>query len=96
MGSEKTPVPSNIKIYNKVGDAYGFLLDITYIIDTVNKVEFMLSGVIYCNKDGIINDSKYDYDNIGYPFYKNMGRLIYDYELKRKKAFLPNFDNILP
>jgi hypothetical protein len=96
MGSEKTPVPSNIKIYNKVGDAYGFLLDITYIVDTVNKVEFMLSGVIYCNKDGIINDSKYDYDTIGYPFYKNMGRLIYDYELKRKKAFLPNFDNILP
>lgn len=96
MGSEKTPVPSNIKIYNKVGDAYGFLLDITYIVDTVNKVEFMLSGVIYCNKDGILNDSKYDYDTIGYPFYKNMGRLIYDYELKRKKAFLPNFDNILP
>jgi hypothetical protein len=96
MGSEKTPIPSNIKIFNKVGDAYGFLLDITYIIDTVNKVEFMLSGVIYCNKDGILNDSKYDYETIGYPFYKNMGRLIYDYELKRKKAYLPNFDKILP
>lgn len=96
MGAGKSPIPSNIKIYNKVGDAYGFLLDITYIVDTVNKVEFMLSGVIYCNKDGILNDSKYDYDTIGYPFYKNMGRLIYDYELKRKKTFLPNFDNILP
>ena len=96
MGAEKSPIPSNIKIFNKVGDAYGFLLDITYIVDPVNKVEFMLSGVIYCNKDGILNDSKYDYDTIGYPFYKNMGRLIYDYELKRKKTFLPNFDNILP
>jgi hypothetical protein len=96
MGAEKLPIPSNIKIFNKVGDAYGFLLDITYIVDTVNKVEFMLSGVIYCNKDGILNDSKYDYDTIGYPFYKNMGRLIYDYELKRKKAFLPNFNIILP
>jgi len=96
MGAEKTHIPSNIKIFNKVGDAYGFLLDITYIVDPVNKVEFMLSGVIYCNKDGILNDSKYDYDTIGYPFYKNMGRLIYDYELKRKKDFLPNFDNILP
>ena len=95
MGSEKGPIPSNIKIFNKVGDAYGFLLDISYIIDTVNKVEFMLSGVIYCNKDGIINDSKYDYDTIGYPFYKNLGRLIYDYELKRKKPYLPNFDNVL-
>jgi hypothetical protein len=96
MGSEKGPIPSNIKIFNKVGDAYGFLLDISYIVDPVNKVEFMLSGVIYCNKDGILNDSKYDYETVGYPFYKNIGRLIYDYELKRKKEFLPNFDNILP
>ena len=96
MGSEKGPIPSNIKIFNKVGDAYGFLLDISYIVDTINKVEFMVSGVIYCNKDGIISDSKYDYDTVGYPFYKNLGHLIYDYELKRKKAYLPNFDNILP
>ena len=96
MGAEKRPIPSNIKIFNKVGDAYGFLLDISYIVDTVNKVEFMLSGVIYCNKDGILNDSKYDYETVGYPFYKHIGRLIYDYELKRKKEFLPNFDNILP
>jgi hypothetical protein len=95
MGSEKGSIPSNIKIFNKVGDAYGFLLDISYIIDTVNKVEFMLSGVIYCNKDGIINDSKYDYDSVGYPFYKNLGRLIYEYELKRKKPYLPNFDKLL-
>ena len=96
MGAEKGPIPSNIKIFNKVGDAYGFLLDISYIVDTVNKVEFMLSGVIYCNKDGILNDSKYDYETVGYPFYKHIGRLIYDYELKRKKEFVPNFDNILP
>jgi hypothetical protein len=96
MGAEKKPIPSNIKIFNKVGDAYGFLLDISYIVDTVNKVEFMLSGVMYCNKDGILNDSKYDYETVGFPFYKNIGRLFYDYELKRKKSYLPNFDNILP
>ena len=79
-----------------MGDAYGFLLDISYIVDPINKVEFMLSGVIYCNQDGILNDGKYDYDTFGFPFYKNMGRLIYDFELKRKKEFLPNFDSILP
>jgi hypothetical protein len=96
MGAEKGPIPSNIKIFNKVGDAYGFLLDISYIVDPINKVEFMLSGVIYCNRDGILNDSQYDYETIGFPFYKNIGRLIYDFELKRKKEYLPNFDNILP
>jgi len=90
-GSEKGPFPSNIKIFNKVGDAYGFLLDIAYVMDPEKKIEFMLSAVIYCNSDGIINDSMYDYDSVGYPFYKNLGQLIYNYELQRKKAFLPNF-----
>ena len=55
----------------------------------------MLSAVIYCNSDGILNDSKYDYDTIGFPFYKNLGQLIYNYEVQRKKAFLPNFDTLL-
>ena len=94
-GSEKGPFPSNLKIFNKVGDAYGFLLDIAYIMDPEKKVEFMLSAVIYCNSDGIINDSKYDYDSVGFPFYKNLGQLIYNYELQRKKAFLPNFAPLL-
>ena len=94
-GSEKGPFPSQLKIFNKVGDAYGFLLDIAYIIDPAKKVEFMLSAVIYCNSDGILNDSKYDYDTIGFPFYKNLGQLIYNYEVQRKKAFLPNFDTLL-
>ncbi len=94
-GSEKGPFPSHLKIFNKVGDAYGFLLDIAYIVDPTNKVEFMLSAVIYCNSDGILNDSKYDYDSVGFPFYKNLGQLIYNYELQRKKAYLPNFDTLL-
>ena len=94
-GSEIGPFPNNLKIFNKVGDAYGFLLDIAYIMDPEKKVEFMLSAVIYCNSDGIINDSKYDYDSVGFPFYKNLGQLIYNYELQRKKAFLPNFTPIL-
>jgi len=94
-GSAKSPFPSNIKIFNKVGDAYGFLLDIAYIMDPEKKIEFMLSAVIYCNRDGIQNKNEYDYDTIGYPFYKNLGQLIYDYELKRKKEFLPHFDPIL-
>ena len=94
-GSEKGLFPNNLKIFNKVGDAYGFLLDIAYVMDPEKKVEFMLSAVIYCNSDGILNDSKYDYDSVGYPFYKNLGQLIYNYELQRKKAFLPNFAPIL-
>jgi hypothetical protein len=95
LGSEKGPIPSNIKIFSKAGDAYGFLLDNTYIIDTDAKVEFMLSAVIYVNADGILNDNTYDYRTIGLPFMKNLGNTIYNYELSRKRAFRPNFDNLL-
>ena len=76
-------IPNNIRIFNKPGDAYGHLIDAAYIVDFKHKIEFFLSAVIYCNSDGILNDDKYDYDNIGKPFMKNLGELIYDYELKR-------------
>lgn len=94
-GANRTPLPTDITIYNKAGDAYGFLLDNAYIIDKKNKIEFLVSAVIYCNEDGILNDNKYDYETVGLPFMKNLGQLLYNFELKRKKAFLPNFDNLL-
>lgn len=94
-GADRTPLPPEIKIFNKAGDAYGFLLDNAYIIDTKQQVEFLVSAVIYCNEDGILNDNKYDYDTVGLPFMKNLGQLLYNYELKRKKGVLPNFDNLL-
>ena len=95
LGSERGTIPSNIKIFSKAGDAYGFLLDNTYIIDMEAKVEFMLSAVIYVNADGILNDNTYDYRTIGLPFMKNLGNTIYKYELSRKRAYRPNFDNII-
>lgn len=89
-GSEKGNLPKHIRIFNKVGDAYGFLLDIAYVVDYEKKVEFLLSTVIYCNNDGIFNDDKYDYDEVGFPFMKHLGQVIYEYEAKRSKKYLPD------
>lgn len=89
-GSEKVSPLNNIRIFNKVGDAYGFLIDNAYIVDLENKVEFMISATISCNTDGIYNDDKYDYDNIGFPFMKLLGQTVYQYELKRTKTNLPD------
>jgi hypothetical protein len=50
----------------------------------------MLTATIYVNSDGIINDDKYDYDRIGYPFLYQLGQSIYHYELKRTKKFKPD------
>ena len=81
---------SNIRIFNKEGDAYGFLTDVAYIVDFKNNIEFFLSANIYCNSDGIFNDDKYDYETVGYPFLKNLGQVIYQYELQRKRKRIPD------
>ena len=81
---------TSLRIFNKVGDAYGFLLDAAYIVDFKNGVEFMLSAAIYCNSDEVFNDDKYDYDRVGFPFMKNLGTVIYDYELKRTPKNKPD------
>ena len=90
FGDDKKPMPKNIRIFNKVGDAYGFLIDNAYIVDFEHGVEFMLSVTIYCNADGIFNDDKYDYDKVGYPFMAHIGKAIYNYEVGRKRKRKPD------
>jgi hypothetical protein len=94
-GSRKNAVLNpSIRIFNKVGDAYGFLLDNAYVVDFEKKVEFIVTAVLLCNEDEIFNDEKYDYDTIGFPFYKNLGEVIYEYELKRPKKHLPDLSHL--
>ncbi len=94
-GSEKGTLPGNIRIFNKVGDAYGFLTDIAYIADFEKKIEFMLSCTILCNTDGIFNDDNYDYETIGFPFMKNLGQVIYNYEKQRTRKHRPDLSRFL-
>ena len=90
-GSEKdTSLNPNIRIFNKVGDSYGYDIDNAYIVDFKYKVEFMLTAVIQSNEDGIYNDNKYEYETVCLPFLKNLGQVIYDLELHRQKKHLPD------
>ena len=89
-GNTKTPMPDYLRIYNKVGWAYGYLSDASYVVDLENKVEFFLTAVISVNENQIYNDDKYEYDNIGVPFMENLGKVVYEYELKRKRKVIPD------
>ncbi len=82
-GDSKKPIPEHIKIYNKVGYAYGYLTDCAYIKDSKNNVEFLLTATIHVNKNGIFNDDIYEYEDIGIPFLAELGRQVYQYELKK-------------
>jgi len=86
-------IPSYMRVFNKTGWSYGFLTDVAYIVDFKNNIEFMLSGVIYVNSDGVLNDDKYEYKETGYPFFKEVGNIIYNYELQRKRKFFPDLSS---
>jgi Beta-lactamase enzyme family len=89
-GDTKDPIPSNIRIFNKIGDAYGYMIDNAYIVDFENKVEFMLSAVIATNTSSIYDDKNYEYKMLGFPFMKDLGQLVYHYELKRPRNHVPD------
>ena len=82
-------MPSGVRVFNKVGWAYGFLTDVSYVIDTINRVDYFLSATLYVNSDGVVNDSKYDEETVGFPFLRELGRLVYNYELTRNRSFRP-------
>nr|WP_315209757.1 serine hydrolase [uncultured Flavobacterium sp.] len=84
FGDVKESIPENIKIYNKVGDAYGTLIDCAYIVDIKNDIEFMISATILVNKDQVFNDNIYDYDEVGLPFLGELGRQLYNKNFKKK------------
>ncbi len=92
-GREKDAhIDPNIRIFNKYGDSYGYIIDNAYFVDFENKVEFMLTVVVQSNDNEIYNDNQYEYQTVCYPFMKNLGRTIYKEELRRKKKQLPDLE----
>ena len=75
---------AHIKIYNKVGYAYGYLTDCAHIVDTKNNISFTLTATIHVNKNQIFNDDTYEYDEIGIPFLAELGRQIHQFYLNQK------------
>ncbi len=86
-------LPGNIREFNKPGWAYGFLTDVAYIVDFKNNTEFMLSCTIYANENQILNDNHYEYEAVGYPFMLALQKAISQYELTRKRKYLPDLSS---
>ena len=84
-GGGLTALPPGVRVFNKIGQAYGFLIDNAYVVDAEKGVEFLLSAVIYVNADGILNDDKYEYNTVGFPFLRDLGRRVYEAECRRKQ-----------
>ncbi|MCB0637572.1 MAG: serine hydrolase [Lewinella sp.] len=85
-------IPRHIRSLNKVGWAYGFLTDAAYIVDLEAGIEFFLVGTIHVNDNQTYNDGVYEYEEVGLPFFGELGRAVYAYELERRRRHAPDLD----
>ena len=84
-GGGIAPLPPGVRVFNNIGQAYGFLIDNAYVQDEAHDMEFLLSAVLYVNADGGLNDDKYEYDRIDFPFLRDLGWRMYEAERRRAR-----------
>ena len=90
FGDTKARIPKSIRIFNKVGWAYGYLTDCAYIVDFERNIEFMLAATIHANANSTYNDGVYEEDEVAIPFLAELGRQVYAYELQRQRQHEPD------
>ena len=95
FGTDKNPIPQRFRIFNKTGWSYGFLIDGSYFVDFESGIEFFVTAVIYVNEDQILNDDKYETEEVGLPFFAELGEYLYQLELKRKKQIPADLSRFL-
>ena len=77
-GSDTLVNNRNIRVYNKLGQAYGTSVDNAYIRNYQDDIEFVLTATIYTNKNKTINDNVYEYDETAIPFLAKLSQSLYN------------------
>jgi len=44
------------------------------------------------NENRVYNDGVYEYEGVGFPFFKGLGEVVYGFELGRERFISPNFE----
>ncbi len=86
FGDSHAPIPPDIRVYNKVGIAYGWVTDNAYIVDQTHGIEFLLSATMWTNENQVFNDDRYEYDEVALPFMAELGSAILAHERERAKG----------
>ena len=92
IGGSKERLDNSVRIFDKLGQYFGWTTDAAYIVDYSSGVEFFLSAVIYTNSQHIVADNPNEYTSIAAPFFAQLGKSFFEYEQKRKKKFEPHLN----
>jgi len=94
FGTEKGKIDPRFRLFNKTGWSYGHLIEGGYFVDFESGVEFFVSAIVYVNEDHVLNDDQYETDEVGLPFFAELGEYLYQRELKRKKQLTPDLSKM--
>lgn len=64
------------RIYNKVGLAYGFTIENAYVEDRTTGRGLFVAATLYTNPNEVLNDGVYGYDELAFPFYAGLGKVV--------------------
>jgi hypothetical protein len=90
--NDSKEMPRSVRVFNKVGWAYGFLTDVSYVVDFEKGIEYLLAATVYVNENETLNDGIYEYETLGWPFMYQLGQAIHRYELQRERMHKPDLD----
>ena len=71
-----TAPAGRVQITAKIGQAYGFSIDNSYVYNPANGRAVFVTAVIYTNARGILNTDHYEYATLAAPFYADLGELV--------------------
>jgi hypothetical protein len=80
VGGAPQRLPGGLTIANKNAESYGFIGDCALIEERAAGIAFALAAVVYVNRDGVLNDARYEYAEIGLPFLRELGEAVLAHE----------------
>lgn len=75
-GIVKVVPRGRVRYVNKAGKAFGFHVENAYIEDTASGRGFFVAATVYANKDGVLDDDRYDYADVTEPFFAHLGEVL--------------------
>jgi len=75
-GLERVFPRERLRVLGKVGQAYGFTVENSYVEDTLTGRAYFLAAVIYTNADGVLNDDAYEYESVALPFLADLAEAV--------------------
>lgn len=71
-----TTPSERIECTGKIGRAYGFSIENSFVRNPANGRAVFVTAVIYTNEDGVLNDDKYEYETVADPFFADLGEIV--------------------